>query len=78
MIEFWTIENTGWSGGISWFHTGGTVMNPLRFKTDTPAIDYGERAKADLNQDTILWRIVHTTIERTDNSEVTTRTWNLL
>ena len=78
MIEFWTIESTGWSGGISWFHHGGTEMNPLRFKTYTPAIDYGKRARAELNQDTTLWRIVHTTIKTTDNSSVTTRTWTLL
>jgi len=25
-LEFWTVENTGWSGGISWFKTGGTEI----------------------------------------------------
>ena len=78
MIEFWTIENTGWSGGISWFHSGGTEMNPLRFKTYTAAVQYGKRARAELNQDTTLWRIVHTTSENSDNRSVTTRTWTLL
>jgi hypothetical protein len=78
MIQFWTIENTGWSGGISWFHSGGTDMNPLRFKTYASAVEYGKKSMKELNQDTTLWRIVQTTIERTDNREVTTREWNLL
>lgn len=74
-IEFWTVENTGWSGGVSWFKTGGTDANPLRFMTYTPALDYATRRKNKLNQPATLWRIVHTTIVREKNKEVITREW---
>lgn len=76
-INFWTVENTGWSGGISWFSTGGTDANPLRFKTKYEAINYLIKQKEELNQDTTLWRYVHTTIQRTDNKEVITRTFTI-
>lgn len=78
MIQFYTVENTGWSGGISWFTTGGTDTNPLRFKTETEAIEFAKRNKTHLNQDTTFWRIVRTTIIRSDNREVTTREWNMV
>lgn len=78
MIQFYTVENTGWSGGISWFTTGGTDVNPLRFKVESEAITYAKRAKAELDQDTTFWRIVRTTIDRTDNKEVITREWNMV
>ena len=74
MIEFWTVENTGWSGGVSWFHTGGTIYDPMRFSTQESAIAYAAQQKIGIHN--ILWRVVHTTIERSDNKEVTTRTWN--
>ena len=32
-IEWWEVENTGWSGGVSWFRTGGTNGDPRRFET---------------------------------------------
>lgn len=78
MIQFYTVENTGWSGGISWFTTGGTDVNPLRFKVESEAISYAKNAKEELNQDTTFWRIVRTTIDRTDNKEVITREWNMV
>jgi hypothetical protein len=78
MIEFYTVENTGWSGGISWFTTGGTDMNPRRFNTNEEATVYATRSQELMNDPNTLWRIVHTIIERTENKEVLTRTWTMI
>lgn len=76
MIQWWSVENTGWSGGISWFSTGGTDANPLRFNSFRDALAYAERSKREFDQDTTYWRVVHTTLERTTDSETITRKWS--
>ena len=78
MIEFWTVEDTGWSNGKSWFHCGGTETNPLRFDSYKAAYDYALDKKAQFGQPDRKWRVVHTTIERTDYSEVITREWTFI
>ena len=78
MIEFYTVENTGWSGGISWFAHGGTVTNPHRFNTYAEAEVYAIRSQELYNDPNTLWRIVHTIIERTENKEVATRIWTMI
>ena len=70
-LEYYAVENTGWSGGVSWFKTGGTDMNPLRFKTFDEALDFAVRKKKELDDDTTLWRIVWVTVVRTETSRVT-------
>lgn len=55
MIYF-TAENTGWSGGISWFQSGGSDMNPLRFKTQEEAEKYVTKNRWD--DKSVLWRVV--------------------
>lgn len=77
-IEFWSIQNTGWSGGVSWFDIGGSETNPMRFDNKFDAFSYADKLKTALNQDTTLWRVVHTTIEREEFEEITTRKWTLL
>lgn len=74
-LDYYTVENTGWSGGISWFSTGGTEMNPLRFKTEAEATDYALEKQAELNDPNTLWRVVHTTVEREENRRVTIEQW---
>ena len=74
-LNYYTVENTGWSGGISWFKTGGTEANPLRFKTEASATDYALEKQAEQNDPNTLWRVVHTTVEREENKEVTTKQW---
>jgi len=74
-VEWWDVENTGWSGGTSWFSTGGTPANPLRFDTEQAAKDYAIAKKADLNDPTTKWRYMHTTLEREGNKSVTTTEW---
>ena len=78
MIEFWTVEDTGWSNGVSWFKTGGTETNPLRFESYKAAYDYATDKKARFNQQATKWRVVHTTIDRTETREVTTREWTII
>lgn len=77
-INFWTVENTGWSNGTSWFKTGGTDANPLRFTAREEAEVYAIRSKELMNDPSTLWRIVHTTITREENREVITREWKQL
>lgn len=76
MLEYYTVENTGWSGGISWFTTGGSRANPLRFKTKSDAEVYATHMKEALNDPDTKWRIVHTIIKREETKEITTRQWN--
>jgi hypothetical protein len=75
MIEFWSVEDTGWSGGTSWFMTGGSHMNPLRFLSFDRALEYAIARKKEFNQDTTKWRVVHTVIETSENKRVTTEEW---
>ena len=44
-IEFWTVENTGWSNKISWFPSGGSFGNPLRFDTFEKASTYAKKTR---------------------------------
>lgn len=74
-LEYYTVENTGWSGGISWFKTGGSDSNPLRFKTESDATTYALERQASLNEPTTLWRIVHIIVEREENKETITKRW---
>lgn len=75
ITEWWSVENTGWSGGISWFSTGGTSTWPRRFQTEEDAMKYALEKKQELNDANTLWRYVHTRLERTDNKIVTTEIW---
>lgn len=55
MIKYYRVDNTGWSGGISWFE--GTT----RFSTfDEARSDQRERHWGD---DWVKWRITEVTIE---------------
>ena len=75
ILSFWTVENTGWSGGISWFKTGGNEANPLRFKSEAEAVNYAVTKKCQFNDPDMLWRVVHTIIERNEESKITTEKW---
>lgn len=74
-IEWWHVENTGWSGGTSWFSTGGTNVNPLRFDSEEDAKTYALKRKQDLDDPNTKWRYMHTTLEREGNKSVTTTEW---
>jgi hypothetical protein len=74
-LHYWTVENTGWSGGVSWFKTGGTDANPLRFDSFADAATYALQKQHALNDPNTLWRVVETTVERSANKSVTTKEW---
>lgn len=71
-IEYWTVEDTGWSGGSSWFATGGTWSNPIRFDGKEKA---AKKSKKECTDTQTQWRVVHTIIERTKDKEVITNQW---
>lgn len=75
-IEYWTVENSGWSNGTSWFKTGGTDANPLRFNSHKEAVEYAKDFKAEWDDPTVLWRVVYNHFERFDNKEIKTRIFN--
>jgi len=77
-LEYWTVENTGWSGGISWFKTGGSDSHPLRFETASDAHAYALIRQQEFDDPSTLWRVVHTTVDRFENKEVTTKEWTLV
>jgi len=76
--EFWSVENTGWSGGISWFPTGGSEAIPLRFNSSEKASIYAKKKKKAEDDEYCKWRVVHTTIERYDDKEVITNAWTTI
>lgn len=67
-LEWWEVETTGWSGGLSWFpHT-------TRYDSVESAISKIESAKeygGDIYY--IKYRYVHVTVQREPNKEVITR-----
>lgn len=72
-IEWYEVENTGWSGGLSWFGTGGDRYLSSRFDTPEEAIEYINNTH--WGDDSIKWRYVHITLERFDNKEILTKEW---
>lgn len=72
-LEWYEVENTGWSGGISWFSCGGGSRDALRFSTPKEAIDYINQTRWD--DLSVLWRYVHVTFKRNGNKEIRTREW---
>ena len=62
-LEFWTVENTGWSGGISWF------KGDTRFSTFDSAMEYAKEKKRFSHENT-CWRVVHHKILRDSDERV--------
>ena len=72
-LEWWRVENTGWSNGRSWFTSGGTDANPYRAKSEAEAIEYITNNRWD--DPAVKWRYVHVTLQREDNKSITTEIW---
>lgn len=70
--EYWTVENTGWSGGVGWYR------DYFRFDTLTEAEEHAAKKQKALNCSDILWRVVKTVVERGESWESITRTWRQL
>lgn len=71
--EFWKVQNTGYSAGVSWFDAGGTQMNLTRFPSEAAARAFVR--DAHWGGKGVKWRLVHVRIERTDKQCVTTETF---
>lgn len=67
-LEFWTVEDTGFSHGLSWF------KNPRRFETPGDAMRFLERMKTASHPET-LWRIAHTRVKWKGSTKVTLETF---
>ena len=74
-LEWWEVENTGWSNGTSWFSTGARSADPRRFDSKQEAIDFALRRKQDLDDPKTKWRYIHVTLEQEGNKTVTTEVW---
>jgi hypothetical protein len=55
--EYWTAQNTGWSGGVSWFNSGGSQLYPIQCKTREEALELAAKYKKQLTES--KHRIVH-------------------
>lgn len=77
VYEYWKVQNTGWSGGVSWFDSGGSFREPQRFPDEASARDYIQRAHNRLD-DATRWRIVRVRIETFSRKRVTTEEWTLV
>ncbi len=74
-LEWWRVENTGWSNGRSWFTSGGTDAHPWRAKSEAEAIEYINDRRKSWDDPVVKWRIVHVTLQREDNKSITTEIW---
>lgn len=72
VFEYWKVQNTGYSNGVSWFDSrgGGSAMNPLRFESEAAARQY--LAANRWGGAEVLWRLVHVVIATTERERVTT------
>ena len=72
MIDYYTVENTGWSGGISWFKMD------QGFNTFQEALEYAHKKQTELNDPNTFWRVVRITTVKEENKETTTREFTKL
>ncbi|KVP96980.1 hypothetical protein WJ96_07365 [Burkholderia ubonensis] len=70
IVDYWKVQNTGYSAGASWFEAGGTATNPARFDSATDARQF--LAGVRCGDKSVKWRLVHVRVETTRNKRVTT------
>jgi len=76
IVEYWRVQNTGWSAGVSWFDTGGTPSRPATFKFEASARQFvADTRWADK---AVKWRLVHVQVATTPNQRVTTERFILV
>ena len=71
IIEYWKVQNTGWSDGLSWFDYGSSY----RFSSD---IDAFSKMEEIIKESDFMWRIVHVTIETSENKLVKTEEYRYI
>lgn len=70
IVEYWIVQNTGYSAGVSWFVTRAPGREPERFESETTARKF-YRANHWGDKD-VKWRLVHVHIASTPDQRVTT------
>lgn len=71
-LEWWEVETTSWSGGISWF------PNTTRYESAEVAAKKIESAKKYSGDTAIKYRYVHVTVQRELSKETITREYTQL
>ncbi len=71
-MEWWRVENTGWSNGTSWFPTT-RGQDICRFESHADALRHIVANRYEGHP--VKWRIVHVTLERLENKSITTEVW---
>lgn len=71
-FEFWTVEDSGFSNGISWFKTD------RRFASFEEAHAYALRRQQEVAPGVTQWRVVHTQVTTGPNTRITTETYTPL
>lgn len=69
VFEYWKVQNTGYTNGVSWFDTGGSLVRPARFQSEKDARKYLVANRWGGAE--VKWRLVHVTIATTEDSCVT-------
>lgn len=70
VFEYWKVQNTGYTSGVSWFDSGGTATRPGYFESEADARQYlvaNRWGGVD-----VKWRLVHVTVATTEETRVTT------
>ncbi|KVP17341.1 hypothetical protein [Burkholderia ubonensis] len=70
IVDYWKVQNTGYSAGVSWFDTGGTSTYPARFDSEDDARRF--LAGVRWGDKSVKWRLVHVRVETTRTKRVTT------
>jgi len=69
-VEYYTVENTGWSGGVSWFPSKRNQCDEWRFDTRDEAMEYIRTHRWD--DDSVMWRMTFVTYAADDEGYVET------
>ena len=73
--QYWEVENTGWSGGISWFTCEINKYEPRHFKLEEMAMEYVSRKKLEFNDENMLWRIISVTVTGYEDGNSIVKKW---
>ena len=70
VFEYWKVQNTGYTNGVSWFDSGGTATRPGYFESEVEARRYLIANRWDGVE--VKWRLVHVVVATTEETRVTT------
>lgn len=76
VFEYWKVQNTGYSNGVSWFDTGGTEVRPARFESEAAARQFLITNRWGGAE--VKWRLVHVVVATTEDTRITSERYILL